>query len=260
MHEPVRLAVSNHHGDVNRPNNLNRAKKINRAHGDEIDIYEIDFVSFHGQIVSSHDYNHEMIGEGSPLEEWIAYFVVKKRKILWIDVKENLAIYMACGFERFDCGALFTVLEAMRDRVRHQHPELDLAHYIMIGCQERTLHHNIVSQNRRQHDKRWRVILDSPGVWSYFAQYVTPTCLKARLCDHVCQEFRESNYREYDAISIDQSFFLSRRDIIAFIRSLRLPPETMIIVNSFERDVPALRLANHYIVMQYDYTLDEDVF
>jgi hypothetical protein len=79
-----------HHGDSNHPNNLEYAKRVIDVNID-IDIVEIDFIMLNRSIISSHDYNPESIdiSGGSPLREWIEYVVYKKRRFLWIDVKQN---------------------------------------------------------------------------------------------------------------------------------------------------------------------------
>lgn len=267
MHNPQhRLLISNHHGDVNAPNELEAAKRVELTHGHEIDIYEIDFVSYYGRIVSAHDYDIDKIARGSDLHEWIDFVVVQRRKVLWLDVKENLDIYLACGFAKFDAQALFDTLAYKRAQVLNQHRErdgdggskkpLDIANYIIIGCQESELRADLVFRNRlQQHGFRWHMILDAPDVWSYVLQYLCPALLKPYLRDFVCNEFQQnSEYHHYGVISVDQSFFASRRDITAFIESLRLAPNTLVIINSFARDVAPIAIANHYIIMQYDYT------
>ena len=260
-----RIAISNHHGDVERPNELQRAQQIERGpHGHEIDMYEIDFVSYHGRRLSAHDYDVDKMTRGSLLEEWIDFVVAEQRKILWLDVKENLDIYMACGFAKFDCHALFATLAYKRAQLAQAGATgqpLDLADYVIIGCQEPELHARIVAKNqrlRRRHHYSWRMILDAPSVSSYYWQFVLPALLKPWLRDWVCQDFRHSNYRQYSVISIDQSFFASRQEILDFIRSLHLAPDVMVIVNSYARSEPPLALDNHHIVMQYDYTAATD--
>jgi hypothetical protein len=280
MHrENTRYSISCHHGDVSQPNNLEQAKKVYHNKGYEIDIYEVDFVCFCGRIVSAHDYDRQQISSGSSLEEWIDFFVVQKRKILWLDIKENITLVSGgCGYEKFDYRALFDVLEAKRQEVMRRfiddggdvdelfidnsksvtglYPPLDIANYIVIGCQDAELHKKIANKSR-QHKKRWRLILDSPDVWAYVLQYLCPGFLAPYLCDYVCEQFRQTKYRHYGMISIDQSFFSSRSKLIDFIKSLKLSPNTMVIVNSYDRTVPPLQIENHYIVMQYDYASED---
>lgn len=266
-----RFSISNHHGDVRAPNNLELAKKIFGRSGHEIDIYEVDFVSAGSRVVSAHDYNAEQISTGSPLEEWIDFFVVQQRKILWLDVKENIPLIstLTCGYDKFDWRALFQILEAKRDQAFRNHLEhhsghaddalpepLDITNYVIVGCQDAELHDRIVRENRKRHQRRWHIILDSPGVWAYVLQYLTPGFLKPQLCDYVCDQFRELRYHRYNIISIDQSFFSSQRALVDFIKSLQLSPRVMIIVNSYDRQVEPIVIENHYVVMQYDYSMD----
>lgn len=255
-----RFKISNHHGDVNAPNQLEQAKAVHQKYGHEIDIYEVDFVSFHDTIVSAHDYDLDKVALGSTLEEWIAYFVLEQRKVLWLDVKENLAIYVhACGFAQFNCPALFAILEQQRDALQRVDPTLDLVNHIILGCQEDNLHARLKQAcGGNPLHQPWHMILDAPTVWSYVLQYVTPECLKPRLRDTICEEFKHSTYREYSVISIDQSFFADREDIVQFIKELKVDTRMMIILNSFPRHYEPIVIPGYYIVMQYDYTMVRD--
>jgi len=257
--------ISNHHGDTHAPNELEPARQIDHHYGHEIDIYEIDFVSFHGRIISAHDYDIDKINQGSELHEWIDFVVVQRRKVLWLDIKENLDIYLACGYAKFDCDALFSVLEYKRQQLLTRSTDaIDLTQYVIIGCQEKELHAKIVHRNNNQlyqqrNGQKWRMILDAPNVWSYVLQYITPALLLPHLHNYICNDFRHSGYERYGAISIDQSFFASPQDIVDFIRSLKLRPETLVIINSFTRNVAPITVEGHdNVIMQYDYTLFEE--
>jgi hypothetical protein len=248
-----RLRISNHHGDVENPNNLKAAKRVIEQHGAEIDIYEIDFVSVGNKIISSHDYIDHKIKRGSKLSRWIDLVVVEHRRILWIDVKENLAIFMACAYGKFNADALFSSLDRSRRRIMRDFG-FDILHYIWIGCQDLDLRSYI-----HRTSGEWRVIMDMPSVTNYIWQYATLGLAKGWLCRKVCQEFKESDYKDYDVVTIDQSFFFTRKDIKKFIMSLDLDPSIPIVINSFDRDVKPIKIRNHHIIMQYNYTTFLDV-
>jgi hypothetical protein len=247
-----RLNISCHHGDIHHQNNLSKVKKLVK-HYPEIDIFEIDFISFDDKIISSHDYNMSVIKEGSVLEKWVQFLVIEKRKILWLDIKENLTIYMNCGFEKFDTHLLFSKLKSLRRLA-----SFDITPYIWIGCQEIPVRQSIVEKNKRL-SRPWQLILDMPTVPSYMLQRITPNFARGYLREMICHDFMESGYEEYSILTIDQSFFLSREEIISFIKSLKLEKETKIVINSFDRSVEPIRIKNHYIIMQYDYTVSYNV-
>ena len=241
------LAISCHHGDIHHQNNLARVERLIETYP-EIDIYEIDFISLDDKIISSHDYDMNVIKQGSTLDEWVRVVVLAHKKILWLDIKENLALYCACGFEKFDHRALFRALQKVRDAAT-----MDLTPYIWIGCQDVTLRYKIFKKNAKL-AQPWQMILDMPTVSSYIAQRVTPTWARCYLREAVCDDFRATTYEKFPIISIDQSFFQSRDEIKEFIRSLGLSSQMVIVLNSFDRSVAPITMKNHYIVMQYDYT------
>jgi hypothetical protein len=241
------LKISCHHGDIHHQNNLPRVERLIETYP-EIDIYEIDFISLDDKIISSHDYDMNVIKQGSELDEWVRVVVLAHKKILWLDIKENLALYCACGFEKFDHRALFRALQKVRDTAT-----MDLTPYIWIGCQDVTLRYKIFKKNGKL-VQPWQMILDMPTVSSYIAQRVTPKWARCYLREAVCDDFRATAYEKFPIISIDQSFFQSRDEIKEFIRSLGLTPQTVIVLNSFDRSVAPITMKNHYIVMQYDYT------
>lgn len=242
--------ISCHHGDINHQNNLGAAEALIERFP-EIDVFEIDFISLSDEIISSHDYDINVICHGSRLEEWVASVVIKSKKILWLDVKENLGIYCACQFERFDYKLLFRKLKKIRESTG-----MDITPYVWIGCQDVTLRHKIFKRNKRL-TQPWQLMLDMPTVSGYVAQRLMPQWARCYLRDWVCDDFRETPYEHFAVLSIDQSFFLTRDEIKQFIKSLKVSPQTIIVVNSFSRDVRPLKVNNCRVVMQYDYTLEQ---
>jgi hypothetical protein len=240
------LKISNHHGNLKNQNNLKDTKAIIERYGGEIDIYEVDFVHDRGKIISSHDYEEGKIAMGSSLRRWIKLIIIQNQKVLWIDVKENLAIFISCGYGKFSTSALYDTLNGERKKIMDR-GGIDIKPYIWIGCQEPDLHEDLFHAR-----DGWTVILDMPRVTNYILQYI-PCIPKSYLRDKVCDESRHSDYRNYDVITIDQSFFFSVGEIKKFIWSLKLDSNTKIVINSFERSVEPIEMKNHYIIMQYNY-------
>ena len=238
-----------HHGDIKKENCLSAVKKLEKVYGREIGIYEIDFISFHGEIYSSHDYTVDAIRSENKLLNWIEYVVVERRKVLWLDVKENYWFYFNCGFEKF---CVTTLLQRLTDAYTYCQKKysLDIKNFVWIGCQERTLHREIMRQNRN----RWKMILDLPTVNTYILRKITLGLLGELYLDRVRNDYLESPYKKYKIITLDQIFFRSTGQLLDFIRALDLPPDVSIIVNSFPFSTPPLKLKGHNIIMQYDYS------
>jgi hypothetical protein len=247
--------ISSHHGDYRRENNLVAAVRVAEIF-EEIDIYEIDFVSVGKRVISSHDYEEEAIANGSPVEEWIREFVVKRGKILWLDVKENLTLLMNCGYGKFGVRALFHRLETeWKEAANRPQNPVDIRTRIWIGCQDVSLRERLFEYNQRRCGGRWHQILDMPTTTAYILQRITPPCFTSLLCEYVCRESRESDYRDFDLLSVDRSFFPGRKAMKAFILSLELRPDVLVVLNSFGRNQKPIILPNHRIAMQYDYTV-----
>jgi len=244
--------LSAHHGDHQRDNNLRGAIRVADVF-EEIDIYEVDFVSVGKRLVSSHDYNEEAIANGSDVEEWIQEFAVRREKILWLDIKQNLDLYLNCGYSKFRVSLLFHKLEHERKMYADQ---VDIRRRIWIGCQDGELRERIIEHNRTFCGGRWHIIWDMPTITGYILQRITPSCFSSLLCDFICRESRESRYQEFDIVTIDRSFFSGRKPLIRFILSLELRPDVLIVLNSFGRQTKPVVVPNHRIVMQYDYTVN----
>lgn len=238
-----------HHGDIKKENNLAAVKKLEEVYGREIGIYEIDFISFHGEIYSSHDYTTEAIQNENKLSAWIEYVVIERKKILWLDVKENYWFYLNCGFERFCVTTLMERLKSAWTFCQKKY-SVDIVPLVWIGCQERSVH----AQIRRENRGKWQMILDLPTVNTYIVRKLTLGLLGDLYLEKVRNDYLESPYKKYKIITLDQLFFRSIEEILWFIQSLRLPSDITIVVNSFPLSVPPLTLKNHHIITQYDYS------
>lgn len=238
-----------HHGDIKKENNLAAVKKLEQSYGEKIGIYEIDFISFHGEIYSSHDYVTDAIRKENKLLVWVEYVVVERKKILWLDVKENYWFYLNCGFEKF---CVTTLLQRLKDARTYCQKKyfFDILPYIWLGCQERNVHKEIMEQNRN----KWKMILDLPTVNTYIIRKLTLGLLGDFYLERVRNDYLESPYKKYKIITLDQIFFSSTKELLWFIQSLQIPPDVTIIVNSFPLSTPPLKLKNHHIIMQYDFT------
>lgn len=246
---PTRSA---HHGDYRAPNELQPALVIADAHP-EVQIFEIDFVdpgNAQKQIVSSHDYDESAISLGSPLEEWIAELVVKRRRILWLDCKQNLDLFFAWQYPKFHARRLMRALDRARSTV-----EPALAQFVWIGSQDCELRTQLLAENDKLPlASRWRFILDMPTVLSYAWLRITPSCWRGWVYDDAYEKFKESEYHRFDVVSMDREFFTGPSAMKRFIRSLHLRPGVLVVLNSFTLRQPPLEIEDHCIVMQYDYT------
>ena len=158
---PSKIHFSCHHGNSSNPNNLGKALEVIDLYK-EIDIVEVDFVYMCKQFVSSHDYDvKSVIENSSPIHEWIYEIIIKRRRILWIDIKENWSLLFQClschkvgsnehiASDTFDAFRFFRELENMRnfyssfyfsDDENPLNPpiltSIDISDYILVGCQD----------------------------------------------------------------------------------------------------------------------------
>lgn len=246
-------SVSAHHGYIDFPNHLISCADIvdeNR----EIDIVEIDFVTFGNEVISSHDYDIEVIQQGSILYDWVMAMVFERQKILWIDIKENLFIYFNWMYDKFDVSMFFkTLIHIRREISRTKH--IDITHNIWIGCQDTSLFRRLKEENETLKHP-WIMIYDIPTVGHYIYQHLMPSCFIHLLEEMVIGEFSKIPMRQYDIISIDQSFFHSMESMIRFIKNLNLRRGTNVVLNSYEnRAIEAPYIKHLNIIMQYDYRL-----
>lgn len=249
------MKTSAHHGDADAPNELNAARLIEGCYADEIQIYEIDFVTLPGgDVVSSHDYESEAIARGSSLAQWIE-FVVARGKRLWIDAKQNLAWFDAT-YGRFDVDALFSQLETQRHRMLQLHG-VSLADHLWIGCQFPDLFQEIVARNEAA-GNRWTLMLDMPSISNYVLQWIVPDtacCWGGRwLRERVKAQIRAADTLSFSVLAIDQSFFRSPKRLAEFVRSLDLPTDYEVVLYTFPRSVPPIDLPGLRVTMQYDFT------
>ena len=246
LHAPQQQPrLSAHHGDFLKPNQLAPAMRVADAHP-EIDVFEIDFVDSGAAIVSAHDYDARAIGLGSALAEWIDEFAVRRRRVLWIDVKQNIDLYCDWAHGGFSTARLFAALEDARVRT----PDLDTR--VWLGCQDEALRDELLAYCRAH---RWRFILDMPLVSGYVAQRLVPRCAWPCARSAVQAEMRDSElYAGHRLVSLDREFFAGPTELKRFVRELELQADTLLVLNSFDRRQARIEVEDVAIVMQYDYT------
>lgn len=244
-----------HHGDYDNQNNLAAAKKI-MEENPQIDIYEIDFVDYGRQFISSHDYAyHSRIG-GSPLSEWIREICVKRKKILYVDLKVDVdfSYLFFCsggGIEwKFDCQRLYAVLNEMARKYRKKY-NINIRNYIWLTSQDYDVVSKLNSINEFQEKKRrWTCIIDVPYVNYYIAQYTLPGCMMGLLGGRTYSEFMTYNF-DCDIVALDYSFFTHY--ITRFIENSTIKLGSTIILYSFELGTEPINIMGYNIVMTYNY-------
>lgn len=243
------VRISAHHGLLSRPNELKAAKRLCQQRK-EIDCLEIDFVTFRGEIISSHDYDEQTIARGSPLGEWLEY-VATHQLVLWIDVKQNEWFYFNGMYGTFDVHLFFQALREARRFIWKEY-QVNITHYVWIGCQNCLLREALQEANGKLKNP-WQLVLDLPFVKSYVYKALLPTCMASTLARLAEEEILNSPYKRFPIISIDRDFFSDEETLIDFLRELRLKRGTRVILNSFPRSVKPIEVNGLDIVMQYDY-------
>src|ERR1700744_684801 len=210
MEQQVRISA--HHGDVERPNQLKAARRVLRQNP-EIQCLEIDFVSFQGEIVSSHDYALEAIEQGAPLLQWMR-LCAEKQLVLWIDVKQNEWFYFNAMYGEFDVALFFEKLKESR-RLLQRELQVDMRDWVWIGCQNCALRDAIHAKNRRA-KHRWHLVLDLPFIKSYVYKALLPRCMPRTLARLAEEEIYNSDYEHYKVLSLDQVFFATHDMLVGF--------------------------------------------
>lgn len=259
--------VSSHHGSITWPNVLPEALRVLEEHP-EIDILEIDFISWGQEILSSHDYNEESARQGASLFEWIHAIVYRNRRLLWIDIKENLFILRNCsGYnEPFDTGLFFRRLDYCQrffsgkvgrgknrsqvSQINTERPApLDIAPYIIIGCQ----HPDTLAEISQANAGRYAQVVDIPSARYYVYQRLLPTCLLNNLTRNMWDDYAHLDYTDIPLLSLDMSFFERERDLKEFLSTLRLAPSARVVLYNAPLDMRPIEVEQLHIIMQYDY-------
>jgi hypothetical protein len=193
-----------HHGASHRPNHLSSACEVLRKHP-EIEIVEIDFVTVSGVVLSAHDYSDESIDQGSPLSEWVEQVVISQRRILWLDLKENLSLLST----PFDCTLLSTTLTQLFT----QHKG-DLQHRLLLSSQSVELANRLHPIRR----EGWSLLMDVPSAMHYVRDYL-PLCTQEFINQAALEQLRDIDLRREMWLAVDVSFFASVESLSAVLRS-----------------------------------------
>ena len=254
--------TSCHHGDVQCQNNLAQAIRVMQKYS-AIKVMEIDFVQVGDDFVSSHDYSADSIKNGAPLRKWVEQVVLKRKKILWLDLKSHIDFFAftCCDVRfKFDCRQLFRVLAAICNETKQR-----LQDRLWLSCQDCEVRETLIRYNNRLKERhRWIIATDIPYVYSYACKYLLPLSAYSWIHDHVFSYFKEYDFTtttvgvEFNkppVVCIDHSFFPSDTKLIQFIEQSTIPPGSTILLYTFQsHDYPPIEVLGYTIIMQYDYT------
>ncbi len=256
-----RKMTSCHHGHKEHPNNLEHAIEVLRENRN-IGIIEIDFVQVGEDFISSHDYTEESIKQGSSLVRWVEQIVVKRDKILWIDIKSHvdfMAFFCCDTRMKFDCRALFRVLAGICKTLERR-----IQSNIWLSCQDKEVSDTFVRLNNRLKPLyKWTIINDIPFVSSYaWMRFYKALSLgtfdwvHSSLFNYFLTYDYASTRNNTDSktvVCIDQSFFPSIARIIEFIEASTIPLGATIVLYTFDSTIPPISARGYTIIMQYDY-------
>lgn len=227
MNEILKFAhVSCHHGAANDENKLSSAMKILDLYK-EIDIIEIDFIYVNNQFISSHDYDTI---QGESLEMWIDE-IVKRDKILWIDLKDTQISFFIKELSKLNIEHLYILLNNLSLKYKNLH------HHVLIGCQY--MHaYNLLSQNK------FTVIRDLPRDTMYFLTEISPISIENIVINSILEDVGDSNI-----IAIDRTF-LTEEGLLSILNLIK---SEIIIIYNYNRDESIPFVKNKYIIIQYNY-------
>ena len=231
-----RAKISCHHGDIKAENQLLNAISIIHQHPD-IDILEIDFVCINGEYVSSHDYDEESISKGSTLEKWVQ-LIIKRGKILWIDLKDNLKSLVIPMLSQIDVPLLLDILGKLATKHKN------LTDYLIIGCQYDHVYKQLITQHT------YTIIRDLPLVDMYVLDKV---CIFGGVSEFIINNIKE--HIQNDVIALDRKFFATNQDIVNLIETTMVGFAVTFIIYNFEKYEDPIVVPNKHIIHQYNYQL-----
>ena len=240
--------ISNHHGHIDKENNLEAATPLIRAHT-EIDIVEVDFIHYRDALISAHDHDATQILNGSGLEEWIQLVVIEQKRILWIDMKARMD-WMAF-FVHYSEETARLLMRKLNKLQRRYIKTLDLRHWIMITCQDHELNALIQQYNRAG----WEVVADVPFAWSYFFKWYMPQDVQGWVDEYVYDYFTERyDFTPYAIVSIDVCFFNNDlREVLRFLKHTNIKKDAFIVLYNFKQGTPPVTLQGYNVITQYDF-------
>lgn len=232
MNEILKFAeISCHHGSQKLENNLPTTIDILKKHK-EIDIIEIDFVFHDNQYISAHDLDH--LEHGSSLELWIDE-IMKRDKILWIDLKDTQLSFFINSYTTIDVERLFEILHELHLKYK------SLAQHILIGCQFIHVYEKLIQQDT------FAIIQDLPRDKMYVLDAITPNQYITSLSDVVKTSILEDHH--HDIIAIDKKFFTSEI-LLSLLTDI---DAKIIILYNFQQGDEIPYIKNKKIIYQYDY-------
>lgn len=255
--------TSCHHGHARYENNLHHAIRVMNTQT-EIKVMEIDFVHVGDDFISSHDYKSENIENGAPLSEWVEEVIIRREKILWLDLKshvDSMAILCVCCDMRFkfDCRHLFKVLATLCNKTKRR-----LQDKIWLSCQDKEVLDSLIRLNTRlKGTLKWTIVTDIPFVFSYACKYLNewlPISAYTWIYSYFVSHFLEYDFTEASTgftdlvVCIDHTFFPSDTTLIKFIEESTIPPGAIILLYTYERTHSPIKIMGYNIIMQYDYT------
>lgn len=254
-----------------------------------IDVVQVEFVTQNGTVTSSSEYDNEMIGHGASLYEWVFDVVHERRRVLWLDLKENMNMVVGfCGEPMpLDLEVCLSRLDVIRQtfldvecfvdeassmseielepplatvtipQTRQLKRQIDILPYILIGsgCRETLEQLRLLIDQRYEKDQRWHLLVDLPFIDDYSTVGSLLPCVR-----------RGQDLSSYDVypvmalsnwFALDCAFFKSEGDVVAFLLKLKLLPGSHVILYCFSLAYQKSRrpflLDNHHLLFQYSY-------
>lgn len=229
--------ISSHHGYIDRPNSLSDCIYLSESNPD-IDMFEIDFITYGQAVLSAHDYDDSNILKGQYLSDWFDYFI-PKNKVLWIDLKDTVGSLIISSESQFDCNLFFDKLESERQKFRKQN--IDLRDRIIISSQFPHI------QNQLRRNAHYQIIFDYPSISTYL--------LKEHSIFHPIIQYNIKSQIDQLApqsvIALDASFFANTKELRSFIKDI--DPKIIIIYSLHYDGIFDQSIQDKHIIIQHDY-------
>ena len=250
MERERRLVTCAHHGCYGQENNLEAARLVLKQNR-EIGLMEIDFVEYGGQFVSSHDHTPHSCANGSTLAQWVEFLCVRKRRLLYMDLKAQYGLWSWWQPQhKFNLAALLQELNRLREYYmssRRKHP-VDITRLIWIASQDPDVAQQLLLHC---HGTPWIPIADIPYMSAYVKRAVTPSCMWPAVNQTVLGEMLHTQY-PLQIAAIDCSF-LAGTSFEKFVRDAGIQPGATLIPYAFERTQRPIELEGYTVIMVYNY-------
>lgn len=238
----MKKSISAHHGDHIHENSLCHTLALLDKRKD-IKYVEIDFVCWNDNYISSHDYNEDIVKNGSFLKEWLVA-LTKRNVVLWMDVKDVDYTIVGDLFSKVDGKLLFRILEETDFEL--QSIGIYLKDWVFISSQYVHAQKRIIEANIN----KYTIAQDLPTFYAYALEWkYIPSYIRSHFKDDIKKIIFERTY--CDVVCLDCSFFDTEEEIEDLFYGTKIG---MVILYNLEGKQEITLEKRKKVIYQYNFT------